>query len=49
MDYNECIKVISTTIKQHRNGYAITQADYNNYLDALDVLLLVKERIEVTK
>lgn len=49
MDYNECIKVISMTIKQHRNGYHISQSDYNNFLDALQVLELVKKNIQVTK
>lgn len=34
-------------VKQHRNGYHISQKDYNNYLDALDVLQRVAERIQI--
>lgn len=49
MDYNEALNIVLMVVKQHRNGYAITQKDYNNYIDALDILQRVKERIEVTK
>lgn len=49
MEYNEAIKVITVVVNQHKHGYTITQADYNNYLDALRVLEVVKNKIEVTK
>ena len=49
MDYNEALNIVLMVVKQHRNGYHISQQDYNNYLDALAVLELVKQKVQVTK
>lgn len=48
MDYSEVVKVIETILKQHKNGYAITQSDYNRFLDAVAQLETIKKNIEVS-
>lgn len=49
MEYNDVIIVIMTVIEKYRHNQPITQGQFTNFMDALNILQRIEDRIEVTK